>query len=825
MSQPWHQSSCRRPDVTIAGGTPFCSACDALADCAVDSNPGPGIPRVPDLPPGGIRNLSWPSSVPYHRDEDGDPLDPAPPSLSQPSLSNSATPSHSSQGAYTPLETSTHIRLLRLSKGALDDPIHGTLITASLDDSTPNFEALSYAWADESGDAARRRVIYLGRFWDILPVTANCCAALRRMRRPERDILVWVDAICIDQGNHTERNNQVGLMARIYSSARELFVYLGEGDKKLEAVVASLDAPFLQAQLADPRLVQELFFCRYFSRMWIIQEVANAKAAVIHYGERSVRWAGLAEKRLRSLFGREIVQTIPTWITTIYNKPRHAAADLPRLLLITAESEAADPRDRIFALFGLLADAAGHGLVADYNLALPEVLTGYAAFVLLKLGREWLLDRAVCGNSLQLPTWVPDWQEESLPRDPGVWDAEVRESPEARSGLRISSSGCLTIPAVTLIDSSDGFELYWVRRRGADFGRHRRFGEELPPVPPGKAVFFRQTNSIFYLQQAQEHSSQRYKIFCRIPLDSSFRVASLQRDPADRRPDHIYEEIRDLCCSAFGNFMDKRLWPMFELERAVTGALGLERRSPRGPARWEDQPPDAYELLKTITRYAENTVRTPDDSMLPLLARLDVWGTAEFWRDVDEVRGIWSTWGGWLDLTSEVAGLFGLEYVSGPELGHAEPRDPERISLLQRWSRYTCFLAQMLAGQKTNAKYGFNRDTRLWLRVGELELDFYPVGYMPVRLISGMEPQELERLVWVALARVRGSAQLLAYAIRGRGPHAWDIWDWSSVASFLNKSALPKPEVVDDMKELFSRIAFLRAVLPWEITWEDVTIC
>ena len=46
---------------------------------------------------------------------------------------------------------------------------------------------------------------------------------------------------------------------------------------------------------------------------------------------------------------------------------------------------------------------------------LPEVLTGYAAFVLLKLDRPWMFDRAVCNNSQQLLTWVPEWQEEDSP--------------------------------------------------------------------------------------------------------------------------------------------------------------------------------------------------------------------------------------------------------------------------------------------------------------------------------------------------------------------------------------------------------------------------
>ena len=589
-------------------------------------------------------------------------MDPLPTSLSQLSLTNSSTTSHSSQGAYIPLETPTHIRLLRLSKGALSDPLHGTLTTASLDDATLNFEALSYAWADESGDASRRKVIFLGRFWDMLAITANCFAALRRMRRAERDVLVWVDAICIDQGNHTERNSQVGLMARIYSSARELFVYLGEGDRGLEAVVGMLAAPFRQAQMADPGMVQALFRCRYFSRMWVIQEVANAKTAVIHYGAKSVRWAGLAEKRLGSLFGPGMLNAIPTWITTIYNQPRYAAADLPRLLRMTAESEAADPRDRVFALFGLLADAASHGLVADYNLALPEVLTGYAAFVMLKLDRPWMLDRAVCGNSMQLPTWVPGWQEEYIPREPGVWDsAVVRESPETNRGLRISSSGCLTIRAVTLLDSSDGFELYWVRKKPAYFGRGVLDSDELPPAPPGKAVLFRLANSIFYLQGTQGHPSPRYKIFCRIPLESPFSVGSLQKDRAERCDDHVVDEIRDICRRRFNTLQG--LAPMFALERSVTGALGLKRRTAPGLRGWDTSAIEEYEFGKAINIFVEGTSPPPEDMMLPLLGCLDVWARPAFWKDVDEARETWSAWDRWLGLTSQVAGLLGEGYL------------------------------------------------------------------------------------------------------------------------------------------------------------------
>jgi len=119
------------------------------------------------------------------------------------------------------------IRLLRLLKGSLDDAIHGELVIAPLQDQMA-FTVLSYTWADGDGDSSRNSAIYLGRHWDMFPVTQNCAAALRRMRLTGRDLMVWVDAICIDQGNHVERNHQVCSMTEVYSCAQQVF-YLPRG--------------------------------------------------------------------------------------------------------------------------------------------------------------------------------------------------------------------------------------------------------------------------------------------------------------------------------------------------------------------------------------------------------------------------------------------------------------------------------------------------------------------------------------------------------------------------------------------------------------------
>ncbi len=115
------------------------------------------------------------------------------------------------------------------------------------------------------------------------------------------------------------------------------------------------------------------------------------------------------------------------------------------------------------------------------------------------------------------------------------------------------------------------------------------------------------------------------------------------------------------------------------------------------------------------------------------------------------------------------------------------------------------------------------------MRIGELILDFLPGGHEThVRPISEMDAQGLEDWVWATLDSRRGSPHRFAEA-QARGQDDKDgwigVWEWSPLVSFVDKCRLPDSDKVDEMREAFSRIAFLRAVLPQEITWEDVTIC
>jgi hypothetical protein len=71
--------------------------------------------------------------------------------------------------------------------------------------------------------------------------------------------VIWIDAICIDQANEKEKENQIPLMAEIYAKARRVVVWLGEAkddsDQALEDCIIGREAT---ARLPSPVIVKLL---------------------------------------------------------------------------------------------------------------------------------------------------------------------------------------------------------------------------------------------------------------------------------------------------------------------------------------------------------------------------------------------------------------------------------------------------------------------------------------------------------------------------------------------------------------------------------------
>ena len=236
---------------------------------------------------------------------------------------------------YPELITARSIRLLKVKPELQDEAqtsIYLDVETADLDES-PEFKALSYTWgnpfpksanfspSEEVESPASEHVYCNG---NEVPVTSNLYRALLRLRLIFPGRAFWVDGICINQKDMTERNSQVSLIGEIYDSARDVVVWLGEEDEDSRNACKLIDrlGPFAERMFREGRH-EELnsspfndpsFYDKYemqiigldwwksfvrfnkrtwFQRAWVVQEIALANGLEMLCGDSEVHWENL----------------------------------------------------------------------------------------------------------------------------------------------------------------------------------------------------------------------------------------------------------------------------------------------------------------------------------------------------------------------------------------------------------------------------------------------------------------------------------------------------------------------------------------------------
>lgn len=110
------------------------------------------------------------------------------------------------------------IRLLKLHPGVWDDSLTVDLFEA---DESFDYIALSYTW----GSSRYSKSITINNI--VKGITVNLDLALRAARLPKSPVVIWVDALCIDQENVLEKNHQVSIMHSIFASATKVWAYVG----------------------------------------------------------------------------------------------------------------------------------------------------------------------------------------------------------------------------------------------------------------------------------------------------------------------------------------------------------------------------------------------------------------------------------------------------------------------------------------------------------------------------------------------------------------------------------------------------------------------
>jgi hypothetical protein len=189
---------------------------------------------------------------------------------------------------YRPLDVSRkEIRVLDVAPGHQSELIYCHLRHVALTSQPkPVYETISYVW----GDATQRGVILLDD--SVLDVPASSEEVIRRMRLVDRHRVVWIDAVCINQNDVQEKNQQVAMMQDVYALSSLNLVWLGsiEGAIGLKEAVRIILSDFRHCtedfarvydfHLYKPRTRVDLTplaavaRSRWWTRLWIVQEAS-----------------------------------------------------------------------------------------------------------------------------------------------------------------------------------------------------------------------------------------------------------------------------------------------------------------------------------------------------------------------------------------------------------------------------------------------------------------------------------------------------------------------------------------------------------------------
>lgn len=259
--------------------------------------------------------------------------------------------------------SSDNIRLLELLEGAqppdssVDQAeLAGIFHTVSVA-SAPEYLALSYEWTTAPTNCtisvngrrisvrenlynALRHVLEASHnFWVYITKYHACPTITDRQEQSSGPLLIWIDALCIDQSNTGERNHQVQMMSKIYAGAQSVIVWLGlnQDDSHIifEAATAYRDRSFVDEDLTEdsrsvifidheqsgpsdvsrkgedqfnrPRLSDDsqsqnrlergivlLMTRNYWRRLWIVQEIVLARDLFVLCGSNCLAWNALA---------------------------------------------------------------------------------------------------------------------------------------------------------------------------------------------------------------------------------------------------------------------------------------------------------------------------------------------------------------------------------------------------------------------------------------------------------------------------------------------------------------------------------------------------
>ena len=386
---------------------------------------------------------------------------------------------------HQPLHHERDIRLLRLSSGSR---IQGELLSCALE-SAPRFVALSYTWGYcGAGDYdLTSSAEFLFSTGEMLRISHNLASWIQ-IHGIYVDCPVWIDQICINQLDFSEREAQVRLMVDIYRRASKLYAWLGPGNESTTSALQILDqagralTPMSNSQgysmppedyftSGFPRPdrawedVRSLFENRtWFTRVWVQQEiiVSNLEEICLQCGTETIKWAhvetlaqalfdgaarlnlNLRQQVLKAAFLNSSAAPILMRLSNLsdFRSSTTRRSNILSILTNFRGCGATDPRDMIFALAGMAKDNLNSSFSPNYSLPLKVIYISVMEYLIHYHGIEVLADAGLMHKRHHaIPSWVVDWSFRKAPVSIfGGYDKYVkRNAPISSSIIRVEN--------------------------------------------------------------------------------------------------------------------------------------------------------------------------------------------------------------------------------------------------------------------------------------------------------------------------------------------------------------------------------------------------
>lgn len=303
--------------------------------------------------------------------------------------------------SHTPLVSPDRmIRLLEV-RGDSDYSLE-TYILGGRD--IPHFYALSYEWGAEH---PKYPITIDGKAFSIrenLKMFLDRIAIGGEFIRP-----LWIDAICIDQTQVAERNEQVKIMGSIFSAATLVLTWLGPQQVE-NGVLAEIELSLREWETTEefgllsagtltrrPTILglhepygtiwnHLKLLCEqgYWNRLWVIQELIKADKLLLLWGVEQISWQALSIA-FRTIYeanrGRrpsaqilgpwDIVEASVPYSVWLHLQGFQTKHSLLQTMDIYRESKCTVNHDKAYALTGIAADS--ELLQIDYDKSLPDL--------------------------------------------------------------------------------------------------------------------------------------------------------------------------------------------------------------------------------------------------------------------------------------------------------------------------------------------------------------------------------------------------------------------------------------------------------------------